>query len=59
MWTPSHVGLTENEMIDEQARQSALKGSIFDRPLSSNDYQSLARLGVDESMAGKMRLCGC
>jgi hypothetical protein len=43
MWIPSHVGLMENELVDEQARQAALEGSIFDRPLSSSDFQSLAR----------------
>jgi hypothetical protein len=32
-----------NELVDERARQVALEGSIFDRPLSSIDFQSLAR----------------
>jgi hypothetical protein len=40
MWIPSHVG---NELVDERARQAALEGSIFDRPLSPSDFQSLAR----------------
>jgi hypothetical protein len=57
MWIPSHVGLVENELIDEQVRQAILVGSIFDRPLSSSDFQSLARHVFDESMAEKMRLC--
>jgi hypothetical protein len=43
MWIPSHVGLVGNELVDEQARQAALEGFIFDRPLSSSDFQSLAR----------------
>jgi ribonuclease HI len=30
MWIPSHV--------DERARQAALEGSIFDRPLSPGDF---------------------
>jgi ribonuclease HI len=45
MWIPSHVGLVGNKLVDERARQAALEGSIFDRPLSSNErtFQSLAR----------------
>jgi hypothetical protein len=43
MWTPSHVKLVGNELVDEQARQAALEGSIFDIPLSSSDFQSLNR----------------
>jgi hypothetical protein len=43
MWIPSYVGLTEIELINERARQAALEGSIFDRPLSLSDFQSLAR----------------
>jgi hypothetical protein len=43
MWIPSHVGLVGNELVDERARQVALEGSIFDRSLSSNDFQSVAR----------------
>jgi hypothetical protein len=43
MWIPSHVGLLGNELVDERARQTELEGSIFDRPLSSSDFQSLAR----------------
>jgi hypothetical protein len=43
MWIPSHVGLVENELVYERARQTALEVSIFDKPLSSNDYQSLTR----------------
>jgi hypothetical protein len=43
MWIPSHVGLVGKELADERARQAALEGSIFDRPLSSNDFQGLAR----------------
>jgi ribonuclease HI len=34
MWIPSHVGLVGNELVE---------GSIFDRPLCSSDFQSLAR----------------
>jgi hypothetical protein len=30
-------------VVDERARQAALEGSILDRPLSSCDFQSLAR----------------
>jgi hypothetical protein len=43
MWIPSHVG---NELVDERARQAPLEGSIFDRPLSASDFQSLARPDV-------------
>jgi hypothetical protein len=33
-----------NKLVDEWAQQQAeLEGSIFDRPLSSSDFQSLAR----------------
>jgi ribonuclease HI len=42
-WIPSHVGLVGNELDNERARQAALEGSIFDRPLSSSNFQSLAR----------------
>jgi hypothetical protein len=43
MWNPSHVGLVENELVDDQAQQAALEGTIFDKPLSSSDFQSLVR----------------
>jgi hypothetical protein len=43
MWIPSHVGLVGNELVDGEARYVALNGSIFDRPLSPCDFQSLAR----------------
>jgi hypothetical protein len=43
MWILSHVRLVGNELVDEQAWQVALEGTIFDRPLSSSDFQSLAR----------------
>jgi hypothetical protein len=43
MWILSHVGLVENELVDERAQQVALRGSIFERPLSPSDFQSLAR----------------
>jgi hypothetical protein len=43
MWIPSCVGLVGNELVDERVKQAALEGSIFDRPLSSSDFQSLAR----------------
>jgi hypothetical protein len=43
MWIPSHVGLVGYELVDERARQVALEGSIFDRPLSPSDFQNLAR----------------
>jgi hypothetical protein len=40
---PSHVELMENELVDEQARQAALEGCIFDKALSASDFQNLAR----------------
>jgi hypothetical protein len=43
MWILSHVGLVGNELVDDQARQAALEGTIFDRPISLSDFQSLAR----------------
>jgi ribonuclease HI len=43
MWIPSHVGLVGHELDDERARQAALEGSIFDKPLFLSDIQSLAR----------------
>jgi hypothetical protein len=43
MWIPSHVGLVGNELVDDRAQQAALEGTIFDRPLSLSDFQSLAR----------------
>jgi hypothetical protein len=43
MWIPSHVGLVGNELVYERARQAALEVSIFDKPLSSSDFQSFAR----------------
>jgi hypothetical protein len=46
------VGLVGNKLVDERARQAALEGSIFDRALSLSDES------IDESMAGKMGLCG-
>jgi hypothetical protein len=44
MWIPSHLGLVGNELVDGGARYASLNGSIFDRPLSPCDFQSLARL---------------
>jgi hypothetical protein len=52
MWIPSHVGQLGNKLVGNRARQAPLKGSIFDRPLSSSDFQSLARLAL------KIRLHG-
>jgi hypothetical protein len=43
MGIPSHVGLVGNELVDGEARYASLNGSIFDRPLSPCDFQSLAR----------------
>jgi hypothetical protein len=43
MWIPSYVGLVGNELVDDRPRQATLEGSIFDRPLSSIHFQSLAR----------------
>jgi hypothetical protein len=43
MWIPSHVGLVGNGLVDDRTRQAALEGTIFDRALSSSDFQSLAR----------------
>jgi hypothetical protein len=37
------VGLVGNELVDREARYATLNGSIFDRPLSPCDFQSLAR----------------
>jgi ribonuclease HI len=43
MWIPSHVRLVSNELVDEEARFVSLNGYIFDRPLSTCDFQGLAR----------------
>jgi hypothetical protein len=42
MWIPSYVGLVGNELVHGEARYASLNGSIFDRPLSPCDFQSLA-----------------
>jgi hypothetical protein len=42
MWILPHVGLLRNEPVDERARQVALEGYIFNRLLSSSDFQSMA-----------------
>jgi hypothetical protein len=56
MWIPYHERLVGNKLVDDRARQAALEGSIFDKSLSSSDFQSLARLALMAS--GKMGLCG-
>jgi ribonuclease HI len=33
MWIPSHVGLEDNKIVDEQARHAALNGAVFEIPL--------------------------
>jgi hypothetical protein len=43
IWIPFHVVLVGNELVDERARQVALEGFIFERPLSSSGFQSLGR----------------
>jgi hypothetical protein len=43
MWIPSHVGLVGDELVDGEARYESLNGSIFDRPPSPCDFQSLAK----------------
>jgi hypothetical protein len=53
MWIPSHVGLVGNELIDDRARQAALEGTIFDRPLSSSDFQILARPALMRALQAK------
>jgi hypothetical protein len=35
---PSHVRLVGNELVNDRARQVALGGTIFDRPISSSDF---------------------
>jgi hypothetical protein len=55
MWIPSHVRLVVNELVDERVRRVALEGSIFDRPLSSSDFQSLGRPASIRSCQAK---CG-
>jgi hypothetical protein len=37
------VGLVGNELVDGEARYASFNGSIFDRPLSPCDFQSLVR----------------
>jgi hypothetical protein len=46
-----------NELVDERARQASLEDLIFERPLFLIDFQSLDT-GADESMTGKIGLCG-
>jgi hypothetical protein len=48
MWNASHI-----ELVDERARQTALEGSIFDNPLSSSDFQRLARPGLMKAWQAK------
>jgi hypothetical protein len=43
MWLSSQVGLVGDELVDERAREVALEGFIYDRPLTPSDFQSLAR----------------
>jgi hypothetical protein len=42
MWIPSH----------DRARQAVLEGTIFDRPLSSSDFQSLAKPALMRAWQG-------
>jgi hypothetical protein len=35
--------LVGNELVDGETRYASLNGSIFDRPLSPYDFQTLAR----------------
>jgi hypothetical protein len=53
MWIAGHVGLVGNKLVDERARRAALEGFLFDRPLSSNDFQSLARLALMRAWQAK------
>jgi hypothetical protein len=54
MWIPSHVGLMGNELVDDWARETALEGTIFYRPLSSSDFQSLARPALMRAWQAKL-----
>jgi hypothetical protein len=42
-WSWCRFYLTYHELVEDRARQAALEGTIFKRPLSSSDFQSLAR----------------
>jgi hypothetical protein len=41
MWIPSYLGLVGNDLVDREARNASLNGSIFDRPLLPSDFRSL------------------
>jgi hypothetical protein len=47
------TGLIGNELVDERARKAVLEGSNFDRPLSSRDFQSLARTALMRAWQAK------
>jgi hypothetical protein len=53
MWISSPVELVGNEVVDERARQAALKSSVFDRPLYSSNFQSLARTALMRAWQAK------
>jgi hypothetical protein len=53
MWTPSHVELEGNEIVDERARNAALNGAVFDRPLPLVDFQGLASSVLLREWQGK------
>jgi hypothetical protein len=42
MWISFHVWLEGNKLVDKRACHVALSGSVFDRSLSTVDYQGLA-----------------
>jgi hypothetical protein len=53
MWIPYHVGLEGTEIVDERARNAALTGFVFDRPIPSMDFQGLARSVLLREWQGK------
>jgi ribonuclease HI len=45
MWTPSHVGLVENELVDDRAQQVALEGKA---PSSTDNFiRAISRVWLD------------
>jgi hypothetical protein len=53
MWIPAHEGLEDNEIVDERARNAALNGAVFERPLPPVDFQGLGRSVLLREWQGK------
>ena len=54
-WTPSHVGITGNELADEEAKKTLTLEAISDKRLPKSDYKILVKQAVRDKWKEEWR----